>query len=301
MTRYRYLESIRENKQRPAVWMPQLSELKEGHSKLFNACSRFKTLPHFPQLFSSFSYSDSDQIDNKEIHSVAGLVPFREWRYFESQLQLFVELDLYLTLYHNGSEEFFPEPTDVVMNGHAQLHDLIRIHGGKTMLAQKLDMKFAWNTCDADVDNTTIVNQASPIMHRGILSSSRYLSWGPFSVRFAVQLLHFIRSQYLLLNPPLSCAHISMPSEGDLIRCGHDDLAAQVTRYGGYENVARKLGLQFFDEQSQQMEERSFRGAKLLWRNRHDKALVSNSEDENMNRTKRKGFAWDEDLVVRDL
>jgi hypothetical protein len=145
------------------------------------------------------------------------------------------------------------------------------------------------------------VNQISPIVHRGILSSGRYLSWGPFSVRFAIQLLHFIRSQYLLLNPPLSCAHISMPSESDLLRCGHDNLAAQVTRYGGYENVARKLGLLFFDDQSQQMEESLFRGATSLWRNRHGNTSLSNRNDEYMNRMKRKGLAWDEDLVVRDL
>jgi hypothetical protein len=299
MSRYQYLESYRENKQRPAVWMPQLAELKDGHSKLFNACSRFKTLSYILSLYSSFS--SSDEIDNREIHSVAGLVPFREWRYFESQLQLFVELEFYLNLYHNSSEEFFPDPADVLMHGHKQLHDLIRIHGGKTMLAQKFDMKFAWNTCDAGVDNKSILNRTSQIPHRDISNPSRYLSWGRFSVRFAIQLLQFIRSQYLLLNPPLSSAHISMPSESDLLRCGQDTLAAQVKRYGGYENVARKLGLQFFDEKSQQMEERSFKGAKLLWKNRHGSTLLSNSQDENTSRLKRKGLAWDEDLVVREL
>ena len=167
------------------------------------------------------------------------------------------------------------------------------------MLAQKLDMKFAWNTCDADVDNTTIVNQISPTLHRGILSSGRYLSWGPFSVRFAIQLLQFIRSKYLLLNPPLSCAHISMPSESDLLRCGHVDLAAQVTRYGGYENVARRLGLLFFDVKSQQMEERLFRGMKTLWKSRHAEVLSSNRG--GVSQVKRNGLAWDEDLVVEEL
>jgi len=129
---YQYLESYRKYKQRPAVWMPQLAELShEGYSKLFNACSRFKSLPCV-SIFSSFQNQDD------EIHTVAGLVPFREWRFFESQLQLFIELQNYLGLHHNGSEDLFPDPSQVLMRGHKQLHELIRIHGGKTLLGEKV-------------------------------------------------------------------------------------------------------------------------------------------------------------------
>ena len=163
------------------------------------------------------------------------------------------------------------------------------------MLAQKLDMKFGWNTSD----DVAILNQTSTITNKKVSSPRGYLRWGPFSVRFAIQLLQFIRSKYLLLNPPLSCAHISMPSESDLLRCGHVDLAAQVTRYGGYENVARRLGLLFFDVKSQQMEERLFRGMKTLWKSRHAEVLSSNRG--GVSQVKRNGLAWDEDLVVEEL
>jgi len=287
---YQYLESYRKYKQRPAVWMPQLAELShEGYSKLFNACSRFNSLPCV-SIFSSFQNQDD------EIHTVAGLVPFREWRFFESQLQLFIELQNYLVLHHNGSEDLFPDPSQVLMRGHKQLHELIRIHGGKTLLAQKLDMKFAWDVNHLEAGNST----------RTILSSNskNYLSWGPFALDFAVQLLHFIRSQYLSLNPPLSSSFISMPSEKDLLRYGHDDLARQVIRYGGYENVARRLGLAYFDGKSQWMEASRFKGAKLLWREKYSMKILPNpstSSTTNMDERKRQGLAWDEDLVIKEL
>jgi len=201
-------------------------------------------------------------------------------RFFESQLNLFVELEHYLNLHHNGSEEFFPEPSDVLMHGHTHLHDLIRIHGGKTLLAQRLDMKFAW---DSGSDAT----------------QSGSISWGAFSLGFAVQLLSFIRSQYIPMIPPLSSAHISMPSENDLIRCGHQELAALVLRYGGYESVARRLGLHFFDRKSQWMEETQLQWARKQWKNRRRRVLNTNSQDAS--RRKRKGIPWDEDLVIQEL
>ena len=279
---YIYLEGYRETMHRPAVYMPQLAELKQNQSRLFNACSRYKA------LYSSSSVdSTSDGFHNNGgIHADAGLIPYQEWRFFESQLQLFVELENYLSIYHNDSEDIFPEPADVLMNGHTNLHDLIRIHGGKTMLAQKLDMKF----------DTT--NENDPIDSN---LKKDYQSWGPFSLRFAIELLHFIRSRYLLLNPPLSCSQISMPYENDLLRCGHEKLSIQVSKFGGYENVARKLGLLFFYDKNKQMDEQSYHSAKMLWKNRHESAFSYDGKDTNMNRIKRKGVAWDEDLVVSEL
>jgi len=281
---YQYLDSYRKCKRRPAVWMPLLAELShEGYSKLFNACSRFQELPS--------SAEDNDE----DIHSIAGLVSFREWRFFESQLQLFVELQHYLGLYHNGSDDMFPEPLVVLMHGHKQLYDLIRIHGGKTMLAQKLDMNFAWDINDLPTENTASMNASSPIFSGRSYNTNTKLSWGAFNLGFAIQLLHLIRSQYLTLNPPLSSSHISMPSENDLLGCGHEELAEQVMLYGGYENVARRLGLAYFDCTSQQMEEMRFRRSKLLWKDRHNRLRKDTIK------RKRKGLPWNEDLVLKEL
>ena len=114
---YSYLDNYKKYKSRPSVWMPQLSELNyEGYSRLLNACSRFKKLPHG----AVFATMHSQQLleGNASIDCMAGLVPFKEWRFFESQLQLFVELRHYLNLHHNGSKDIFPDPKDVKLNGH---------------------------------------------------------------------------------------------------------------------------------------------------------------------------------------
>ena len=242
-TLYSYLDSYKKYKSRPSVWMPQLSELKhEGYSKLFNACSRFKMLPD-GDVFAKHSYSKRLPDGNTSIEYMAGLTPFKEWRFFESQLQLFVELQHYLNLHHAGNEGIFPDPADVKSRGHVQLSHLIRIHGGKQLLATKLNMDLA--------------------------SNISVQSWGPFSLNFAVQLLQFIRERYMTMSPPLLYPIISMPSEQDLIRFGCAELAQQVEIFGGYENVARRLGLAFFDGgKNQQVDVQLLRRAQTLWKKR---------------------------------
>lgn len=170
------------------------------------------------------------------------------------------------------------------------------------MLAQKLDMKYAWEAGSGAVVYTTHYNQSSVVAHQGAPIPKSNRSWGPFSLNFAVKLLQFVRSQYLLLNPPLSCAHISMPCESDLIRGGYDELASQVIWFGGYENVARKLGLQFFDEKSQWLDERTFRVAKMLWKNRMNENFTTyDGSAKNSALGKTKGVPWNEDIVVKEL
>jgi hypothetical protein len=296
---YIYLDKYRDTMHRPAVFMPQLAELKQNQSRLFNACSRYKALSSSHHVLPLYSYSsvDSDSDDGGFhnsggggiLHTDAGLVPYQEWRFFDSQLQLFVELENYLSVYHNNSEDIFPEPANVLLNGHTNLHDLIRIHGGKTILANKLDMKF--NTTTNDENDSTDSN----------LKKDYQRSWGPFSLHFAIELLHFIRSRYILLNPPLICSHISMPYESDLLRCGYENLAIQVSKFGGYENVARKLGLLYFYDKNKQMDGRSYQSAKMLWKHRHESVFYGDGKDTNTYRRKRKGVAWDEDLVVSEL
>eukprot|EP00986_Skeletonema_menzelii_P011946 scaffold6334_cov139-Skeletonema_menzelii.AAC.6 len=241
---YGYLDNYKNYKSRPSVWMPQLSELKhEGYSKLFNACSRFKKLPHGAMFEDLHSQRSLD--GNGSIEHMAGLVPYKEWRFFESQLHLFVELRHYLNLHYNGSQDTFPHPVDVELNGHEELAALIRSHGGKQLLAQKLDMD--------------------------LVSTISIQSWGAFSLDFSIDLLQFIRERYVTMAPPLVYPVISMPSERDLKRHGREDLCNKVESFGGYENVARRLGLQFFDVSKQeQLDEQMIRVAKKLWIKRNE-------------------------------
>ena len=159
-------------------------------------------------------------------------------------------------------------------------------------------MKFAWDANHLAAENTTGGNRSSSISNKGPYTNSD-LCWGSFTLNFATQLLHFIRSQYLSLDPPLSSSIISMPSEKDLLCCGQDELARQVIKYGGYESVARRLGLAYFHRKSQQMENRRFRGAKMLWRDRHTIGVLGTST--SLNGRKRQGLAWDENLVIKEL
>eukprot|EP00970_Alexandrium_tamarense_P019993 scaffold14703_cov200-Alexandrium_tamarense.AAC.3 len=251
--------------------MPQLSEIShEGYSALFNACSRFKTLPSIT-VFSHESISQDETIA-----SMAGLVPFREWRFFESQFQLFAELLQYLSIYHDGMEEVFPDPSEVLERGHTDLYHLIRNHGGKVLLSQKLNMEGTFNN--------------------GIT-----INYGLFSLSFAVNLLDFIRHQFIAMSPPLQYPFISMPSEEDFIRCGRGDLAEQVVKFGGYESVARRLGLAFFDGKSDKMEDHMFQGAKQLWKERNIAGINTTWSKFPPPSRKIKGVTWNQDLVVQEL
>jgi len=73
------------------------------------------------------------------------------------------------------------------------------------------------------------------------------------------------------MSPPLPYPVISMPSERDLKRYGCEELCHKVDTFGGYENVARRLGLSFFDVcKQQQLNEQMIRGAKKLWKKRNE-------------------------------
>ena len=205
-------------------------------------------------------------------------------RFFDSQLSLFIELKQYLELYHNGSEEVFPDPLDVKKNAYTNLHHLIRIHGGKVLLAQKLSMK----------------------LYRGEIKTDAHIDYGQFTLDFAIRLLNFIRSEFMTSSPPLAYPMISMPLEQDLLRRGHDDLASLVMKFGGYESVARRLGLAYFDGSSRQMEETAYKGARYLWKQRNalDTAAVltkTSSKIRPNSKIKRRGVAWSKDIVVDEL
>jgi hypothetical protein len=72
------------------------------------------------------------------------------------------------------------------------------------------------------------------------------VNFGPFNLTFAIELLTFVRKDHYQRLPPLKTPLLVMPSKTKLIEAGRADLDEGVQRYGGYENVARRLGLAFF-------------------------------------------------------
>ena len=202
---YNYLACVKEEEKRPSVWMARQGEItKAGRDDLKQAITRFG--------------------GNDYICQLARLIPYKEWRYFESCLELFVELQLYLVMHEDGREDLFPKLSDVQNKDHERLYDLIMEYGGRKMIATKLDMDFQAQTK---------------------VELLRGMSFGKFSLDFAIRLMHFIRKEMLKQEPPLENPTIRMPTIKELISKGETKLAKDVMKYGGHEGIARRLNLSF--------------------------------------------------------
>lgn len=179
--------------------MPRPSELsKEGRDDLKQALYRYGGA--------------------SKICRMAGMVPYREWYYFEGQLELLLELQCYLDNHADGNYSHFPTVQDIKCDGYDHLHALIQYYGGRKFLAAKL----------------------------GMLSKNPGLNWGTFDLDFAIKLLLFIREHHLGKNPPLRNPTLAIPSQQILFRSDEGAwLDSKINEFGGYENVARRLGLAF--------------------------------------------------------
>jgi len=224
---YEYLTYAKETKGRPSVWMARPSEIsEEGRDDLKQAITRFGGTDY--------------------ICEIAGLVPPKEWIYFESQLELFLLLDAYLTKHHGDenasnkrkkeSKTFFPKLLDIQKNGHGRLYDLVMDFGGRKMVATRLDMEYQ--------------AQTKVEIFQG-------LSYGKFDLKFAIKLLFFIRKEMVELDPSFqghqggTTRHIQMPSTQYLVEKGETQLAKDVQTYGGHESIARRLQLSFDPDEAQ--------------------------------------------------
>mmetsp|Transcript_36530 Transcript_36530/g.79901 ORF Transcript_36530/g.79901 Transcript_36530/m.79901 type:complete len:461 (-) Transcript_36530:556-1938(-) len=212
----KYLYDCKLKMNRPSVWMPRPSELPHD---LKGAVARFG--------------------GRKKICEQLQLVPFNEWNYFERQFQLILELQKYLeTKSGRGSpaEHCFPHMSDVLDHDeYKTLYDLVQYFGGRKFVASRLGLELcgdanssrrAWQTSYQSTDLTLI-------------------SFGRFNLDFAVRLLGFIRNDLMEKRPPLKPATIQMPRKELLLARGETRLAEEIEIYGGYENVARRLGLDF--------------------------------------------------------
>jgi len=217
----KYLYDCKDVKNRPSVWCPRPSELsKAGRSDLMGALARFG--------------------GHRKICKQLGLVPYNDWHYFEMQFRLVLELREYLASTDCGgerddpSEEYcLPQATTILNDDddkYQSLYDLIQYFGGRKFVASRLGLKLCAtgsrtkSRCDNDLQ----------------------MSFGKFSLDFAIRLLGFIRDDQMRRRPPLRPSTIPMPKRKYLVAMGETQLAEEIEVYGGYENVARRLGLAIF-------------------------------------------------------
>jgi hypothetical protein len=217
---YEYLEWRFQTSGTPQVWMPRPSEISNsGRDDLASAMVRYGGASHICQC--------------------AGLVPHKEWTFFETQYELLLRLVSYLDQYHaNENYIYFPGLKDIRANKHDRLFYLIHQFGGRKLLACRFGMSL---TSNMGPDGTP--TSQSPVL-------LEEMNWGPFSLVFAIQLLHHVRETHLSLRPPLQVAHTIMPTPSQLLleETRGEELARQVDEFGGYESVARRLGLAFIPE-----------------------------------------------------
>ena len=200
---YEHSDTYRTHHSRPSVWMPRPSELAaHGRDDLRQAVTRFGGIAC--------------------VARTAGMVPYREWFYFEGQLELLLELRNYLDQHCDGDYKVFPNVSMLKKRGYHQLHSLIMYFGGRKFVAARLGM-------NANSSNGT-------------------MTFGSFDLDFAIRLLQFVRRDHLKRDPPMQFPCLAMPSRSKLLGGGEEGvlLDAQIDEFGGYENVARRLGLALF-------------------------------------------------------
>lgn len=210
---YSFVSRYMEFSGRPSIFMPRLNDFSaHGRDDLRAAIVRF---------------GGAEVLCER-----AGMISYREWEYFESLYSLYTGLKAYIDIYHEGNTKVCPPLKEIKAKGQRRLYNLIQKHGGRKIVACRAGMKLA----KATPRNSG--KQQTPIMQ-----------WGAFSLDFALLLMNFIRSQMLKQIPPLAMTPtIKMPSEEILMRSGEQGryLATKIEEFGGYENTARRLGLDFF-------------------------------------------------------
>lgn len=166
---------------------------------------------------------------SKAICKKAGLIPPKEWHYMEGLYELMIELKAYSDEFFNGDYSLFPKVCTLDEQGYERLHSLIGYFGGQKFVAQRLGMLHASSLEDGTANRTQ-------------------LNYGKFDLEFGINLLEFVRQESMKKTPPLKYPIIAMPTFRDLLNSDDEQavkLDSKIDEYGGYENVARRLGLAF--------------------------------------------------------
>jgi hypothetical protein len=157
---------------------------------------------------------------------------------------LLLELKAYLEEYCGGGSGsdgdsvrlLFPTVFKMKERGYERLHMLIQYYGGRKFLASRLGM-----------EHSITVKKKRTSKNQDYLVAAD-MNWGPFDLQFGIDLLEFVRNEQLKRRPPLRYPVIDMPSQTKLLASGEKGvyLDEKIQEYGGYENVARRLGLAYF-------------------------------------------------------
>jgi hypothetical protein len=172
------------------------------------------------------------------------MVEFREWYYFEGQLELMMLLKKYIDEHEGGDYGTFPSVSEIERRGYRQLHALIQYFGGRKYLAARFGMYVASHRKKGRSAGASTAN----VFTTTAASALEILQYGAFDLHFAIRLLTFIRNEHLHRNPPLANPVIAMPSRSRLLSHGAEGayLDSKIVEFGGYENVARRLQLSLF-------------------------------------------------------
>ena len=287
---YEYTDDVKRQHGRPSVWMPRLSEITSaGRPDLTQALMRYfgrnlagggTTSSGGFQCLVAPSQQHKHKQQQQSIYELAGMIPFREWYYFEGQLELLSLLKDYLDVYEDSDYSTFPIVSEIKRRaGHqgdddgreeekyTKLHSLIQYYGGRKFLAARLSMGMGPKYHGSGGNTGVAANQNHETTHA--------LNWGSFDLVFAIRLLMFVRQDLLRKSPPLwsstasssssslatttkaTTPRIWIPSRSTLLHQENNNkdeegrwLDTKIIEFGGYENVARRLGLAFFSSSS---------------------------------------------------
>ena len=223
LTRYEYVDIYRLEHNRPSVWMPRPSELAmNGRDDLRQAMNRYGGA--------------------RNICRTAGMISHQEWFYFEGQLELLNGLKQYLDEHANSEYTEFPTVSEIKNKGYDQLYSLIQYYGGRKFLSSRLNMSMHKRQDKATTRRRDGNYPKNSCIHDTVIK------FGLFDLIFAIRLLNFIRMDQLKRSPPLQSPVIAMPSRTKLLSMAEDGvwLDSKIDEFGGYENVARRLGLALF-------------------------------------------------------
>jgi hypothetical protein len=262
---YTFLNKNRPAVGQPTVWMPRKIEFAHaGRDDLSQALSRQGGLDYIAEQ--------------------CGLVPYAQWHYFEKQLTVLKDLQSYIEEF--GVPGQMPLLIEIKDRGWKQLHDGIAAFGGARALSLRLGLSRPQGESVAHIDPTKQNGFSLRKINRrttadGVLDKPQrwhrrkrlpngelviretlpVLSVGPFDLGFALDVLEYVHAANYKRSPGEPSAavkrgdadstwdsKIGMPFRYDLLADGQIELVLQIEKYGGFEEVARRLQLEYQDK-----------------------------------------------------